>query len=214
MKIKEITEGNYKVTQSDPEKVEISSADGATKITTTPAAIQPKPNTTNISTLNLNPNVQQQGNNTMGQPVANGQQPAQQVPPAGQPDNGQPQQGQIPVANGQQPATGQAPQPGQPAQPAQQQQMQLPKVGSEIELPDDIGSTMQSENVDDVDDEDLMASGHNKDIGGDPTDKFIDDVVDKEFEKHAGKSHRNVVQPDPIKESEELIAMLTIAGLR
>jgi hypothetical protein len=213
MKIKEITESNYKVTQSDPEKVEISSADGATKITTTPAAIQSNPNTPNISTLNLNPanqpQGQQQGNTTMGQPVANGQQP--QVPPEGQPTNGQPQQGPIPVVNGQQPANGQAPQPGQPAP---QQQMQLPKVGSEIELPDDIGSTMQSETVDDVDDEDLMASGHNKDISGDPTDKFINDVVDKEFEKHAGKSQRNVVQPNPIRESEELIAMLTIAGLR
>jgi hypothetical protein len=212
MKIKEITESNYKVTQSDPEKVEISSADGATKITTTPAAIQPKPNTPNISTLNLNPaNAPQgqQGNETMGQPV-----PGQQPAPAQQgqvPQDGQPQQGQIPVANGQQPAPGQQ-QPGQPA-PQQQQQAQLPKVGSEIELPDNIGSTMQ-EMLDDKDDADLIASHENKDISGDPTDDFINDVVDKKFEKNSGRNHRNVVHPTPIKESEELIAMLTIAGLR
>lgn len=199
MKIKEITE-TFKITSSSPDKVEIASADGNTKITAPPSAIQQDPSKPNTSTLDLN-NV---NSSQSGQP----QQTSQMGDHSGQPQ----QAGQAQLVPGQTPPEGQpAPIPGQQAV---QQQSQLPKVGSEIELPDDIGSTMQSETVDDVDDKDLIASGHNKDISGDPTDKFINDVVDKEFEKHAGKSQRNIVQPNPIKESAELIAMLTIAGLR
>lgn len=211
MKIKEITESNYKVTASSPDKVEIASADGATKISTPPNAIQQdpsKPNTGMLDLSNINlgqPGQTQANTQTMGQPV-NGQ--PEQSP---QVTTGQaPQPGQTPPA-GQQPVNGQPPQPGQPQPP---QQPQLPKVGSEIELDDNIGSTIQSETVDDVNDDDLLASGKNKDVGGDQTDDFIDDVVDHKWEKNAGKSQRNVVQPDPIKESAELIAMLTIAGLR
>lgn len=214
MKINEITQQNYKVTQSSPQGIEIASPDG-TKINLPPeklGAIHQDPSNPNMATLDLtNANagqpMQQAGKETMGQQPANGQQPAQ-TPPDGQVATGQPPiQGQQPAQPGQQPANGQAPQPGQPQQP------QLPKVGSEIELDDNVGSTMQ-EMLDDKDDEDLMASRKNKDISGDPTDKFINDVVDKKFEKNAGRSQRNVVQPDPIRESEELIAMLTIAGLR
>ena len=40
------------------------------------------------------------------------------------------------------------------------------------------------EEINDEEDPDLMGSGHNHDIGGDATDEFIDDVRDKEFEKH------------------------------
>jgi hypothetical protein len=120
--------------------------------------------------------------------------------------------GQTPPA-GQQPqaASGQTPPAGQPAP---QQQAQLPKVGSEIELPDNIGSTIQSETFDDKDDADLIASGKNGDIDGEKTDNFINDITNDDEVYNSGRSQRNVVQPDPIKESEELIAMLTIAGLR
>ena len=38
-------------------------------------------------------------------------------------------------------------------------------------------------------DHDTMASGHNHDIGGDPTDKFVNDVVDQDFEQKA--AHRS-----------------------
>ena len=63
-------------------------------------------------------------------------------------------------------------------------------------------------------DDDLIGSGHNIDIGGDPTDDFIDQVVDKDFERAqrgreglAGRSKR-------LGENDELAKMLTIAGLR
>ncbi len=39
------------------------------------------------------------------------------------------------------------------------------------------------EEINDEEDPDLMGSGHNIDVGGDATDDFIDDVVDKEFER-------------------------------
>jgi hypothetical protein len=62
-----------------------------------------------------------------------------------------------------------------------------------------------------------MKSKHNDPIGGpnggDKTDDFIDDVTDHDFEKHAGKSIRKEKHTQ-VHESEELIAMLTIAGLR
>jgi hypothetical protein len=210
MKIKEITE-NFKITSSSPDKVEIASADGNTKITAPPTAIQQDPSKPNTGMLDLS-------KVNLGQP---GQpQPPQaqgQTPPTGQMGD---QQGQ-PQPAGQTPPTGQAPQPipgqtppaGQPPA-ADQQQAQLPKVGSEIELPDNIGSTIQSETFDDKKDPDLIASGENGDIDGDETDSFIKDITNDDEVYKSGRSGRTVVQPDPIKESEELIAMLTIAGLR
>jgi hypothetical protein len=63
-------------------------------------------------------------------------------------------------------------------------------------------------------DVDLMGSGHNHDVGGDATDRFNSQVVDKEFERAnrgregiAGRSKR-------VAEDAELNKMLTIAGLR
>jgi hypothetical protein len=213
MKIKEITE-NFKVTNSSPEKVEISSADGNTKITAPPTAIQQDPSKPNTGMLDLSKvNLGQTGQSQP--PQAQGQ-----TPPAGQPaPAGQMGDQQSQAAPEQTPPAGQTPQaaPGQtpPAgQPAPQQQAQLPKVGSEIELPDNIGSTIQSETFDDKKDPDLIASGKNGDIDGDETNDFIKDVTDDDKVYNSGRSQRNVVQPDPIKESEELIAMLTIAGLR
>ena len=47
-----------------------------------------------------------------------------------------------------------------------------PAVGAEVELP-----TATEEYEDD-----LIGSRRNKDVGGDPTDDFIDDVVDKDYE--------------------------------
>lgn len=84
-----------------------------------------------------------------------------------------------------------------------------PKVGSNIDIPTTDIQTTETIEDDDLDDQDLMTSDsgeeQNKPVGGDATDKFISDVTDKEFERSVrGK----------VAESEDLIAMLTIAGLR
>lgn len=60
---------------------------------------------------------------------------------------------------------------------SQQTQPDGPKVGTEVEFNGEI-PTIESN---DEDDEDLIP--HNLDIGGDPTDDFIDDVVDHDYEK-------------------------------
>ncbi len=54
-----------------------------------------------------------------------------------------------------------------------------PQIGSEVEIPDEITATEER------DEEDFISSKHNRDIGGDATDDFIDDVVDKDFERHS-----------------------------
>lgn len=209
MKINEITQP-YKITQINPTMgAEISAPDG-TKINLPPekmAALLPDPHNPNGAKLNLaTPAQQPQAPKPATQTQSDNSSDGQIAPPMPQSGQSSPEPAQAPA----QPAQAQQP-AGQQAQP---QQQQLPKVGTEVELDDNIGSTMQSETFDDVDDDDLLSSGENKDIGGDPTDDFINDVVDKDFEKNAGRSKRNIVKPDPIKESEELLAMLTIAGLR
>jgi len=194
MKIYEITD-KFKVMQSSPQGIKLAAQNG-TEINLPPEqanSITPNPQNPKSSVLNLN--TPQQVKPTSGQPAPTGtDQPADQST-LGQPaPTGQPTQ-------------------GQPAPTAQQPQ--LPQVGSEVELADNVGSIMQAETFDD---DDLVDSDENNDIGGpngnDETDDFIDDVVDHEWEKTAGRSSRNVIQPEPVRESAELIAMLTIAGLR
>jgi hypothetical protein len=201
MKINEITD-KFKVMQSGPQGIKLASQNG-TEITLPPgqaSALTPDPQNPKSSVLNLNN-------------MATGQMPTTQ--PDAQPQTAAPGQapvGQAPTAPGQAPtAPGQAP-------TALGQQPQLPKVGSEVELPDNIGSTMSSNmQTEKFDDSDLVKNG-NKTIGGpkggDKTDDLINDVEDHKWERTAGRSGRNVVQPNPVRESAELIAMLTIAGLR
>jgi len=87
-----------------------------------------------------------------------------------------------------------------------------PKVGSDVEF-----ATTDIQTTETYDDEELtdnhpndfskdLVGKKNHSVGGDATDNFIAQVTDREFEKSA----RN----GGIRESEELIAMLTIAGLR
>jgi hypothetical protein len=80
-----------------------------------------------------------------------------------------------------------------------------PKVGSDVEF-----ATTDIQTTETLGDEDLMVSKdgktQNKPIGGDATDRFISQVSDREFERNARHGR--------ISESEDLIAMLTIAGLR
>ena len=95
-------------------------------------------------------------------------------------------------------STGDAAQPTQPIGP---------QLGAEIEL----GDLQATETIDD----DLMSASHNGDIGRDPTDSFINSVVDRDFEKHAlGRSRRHAPMQHVVRESQDLIDMLTIAGLR
>jgi hypothetical protein len=197
MKIKEITENadSYKVMQSSPQGIELAAPDG-TKINLPPekaGAVQLNPQDPNKAVLNLN-------NPALGQPA----------PVAGQ----QAAPGQLAPVAGQQAAPGQPAQQGQQAAPGQQPATGLPPVGASVELADNNTSTIQA--AEGVDDEDLIDSGKNHDIGDDPTDDFIDDVVDHDWEKAAGvgRSKRVYAKPEPVRESAELIAMLTIAGLR
>lgn len=201
MKIFEITD-TFKVLQSNPQGIKLAAQNGTEISLPNASGLIPDPQNPKASTLDLSKIAT--GQQTMGQP-ATGQvatsQPGQAAP-APQAATGQQPMGQ--------PATGQA---GEELPFGQQQQSQLPQVGSEVELAKNLG--MQAETFDD---EDLIDSGENEDIGGpnggDKTDDFIDDVVDHKWEKNAGRNDRNVVQPTPVRESAELIAMLTIAGLR
>jgi hypothetical protein len=54
------------------------------------------------------------------------------------------------------------------------------------------------------------------DIGGDATDKFINDVKDKEFERKNRNPGGGAGSPisGRLKESDELMKWLTIAGLK
>lgn len=218
MKIKEITlKEDYKITKIDPANgAEITDpANPDFKITMPIAQLQPDqtdPNKYTMSAAGMPSQVTNQpaqapeqlapsqtGELATGQPAPTAQQPATGQQPA--PNAQQPATGQQPAPNAQQPATGQQPAPNtQPPEKPKQ-----PQVGSEVKL---------AEKSNAFNNDDLIKSKKNKPIGGDPTDDFIDDVVDHDFEKHAGKSSRKIVKPEPVRESEELIAMLTIAGLR
>jgi len=66
---------------------------------------------------------------------------------------------------------------------------------------------------------DLISQG-NKDIGGDATDNFINQVRDKEFERKnrtpgtGSTSPMTKVKPAKLPESDELMKWLTIAGIK
>lgn len=200
MKINEIT-NTFKVVRSTPQEVQVQSPTTNTTITTTPAAFSQNPQDPKSMMLNLG--------NTMQSPGTSGQAPAAQE--QGQVPGQIPgMQGQAPAAQeqGQAPATqGQATQGQAPGTAGQQ----LPQVGAEVELPDNFGSTMQSETFND---DDLVDSKKNKDVGGDKSDDYINDITNDDETYKSGRSQRNFSQHAPVKESAELIAMLTIAGLR
>jgi hypothetical protein len=60
--------------------------------------------------------------------------------------------------------------------------------------------------------EDLVSQG-NQDVGGDPTDRFINQVIDKKFEKTA-RQHGGNMSPLSENDNDLLNKMLSIAGLR
>lgn len=63
-------------------------------------------------------------------------------------------------------------------------------------------------------DVDLIGSGHNHDIGGDPADSFIDQVRDKGFERAQRGGREGFAGRTKMSENDELAKMLTIAGLK
>jgi hypothetical protein len=164
MKMKEITE-NYKVTQSSPQGLELTSQDGI-KMTLPPekmAAIQANPQDPNKFMMN-----------------------PQAIAPTD--------------------TTAQAP--------------TGPQVGAEIEIPTEI-SAFETQDEEEASEDDLIGSGKNQDVGGDPTDSLVSDepghgIIDRSFEKFA----RNSMSPkdnttrNVLPESDELSKWLTIAGLR
>lgn len=68
----------------------------------------------------------------------------------------------------------------------------------------------------DKEEDDLIQSGKNKDIGGDPTDEFINQVVDRKWERFArgDMRPRGSIDRVVLPESDELYKWLTIAGLK
>jgi hypothetical protein len=60
--------------------------------------------------------------------------------------------------------------------------------------------------------DDTVASG-NQDVGGDATDNFINQVRDKGFERSARGSSKSTV-PGKLREDDELMKWLTIAGIK
>jgi hypothetical protein len=63
-------------------------------------------------------------------------------------------------------------------------------------------------------DADLMGSGQNMDVGGDATDSYIDQVRDKGFERAARGGREGLAGRHKMSENDELMKMLTIAGLK
>ena len=63
-------------------------------------------------------------------------------------------------------------------------------------------------------DPDLIGSGHNIDVGGDATDSFIDQVRDKGFERAQRGGREGFAGRTKMSENDELMKMLTIAGLK
>jgi hypothetical protein len=64
-------------------------------------------------------------------------------------------------------------------------------------------------------DPDLIGSGHNIDVGGDATDKYIHQIKDIEFDRaQRGGREGFAGRTKKLGEGDELTKMLTIAGLR
>lgn len=116
-----------------------------------------------------------------------------------------------------------SPQSGTAASPQQQKPI---STGTQVDVntdPNAIGQqsisseTMGETHEEEQEDADLIGSGKDGDIGGDPTDELINNVVDTEFERSArGKSMSNKTANarNVLPENDELNRWLTIARLR
>lgn len=63
-------------------------------------------------------------------------------------------------------------------------------------------------------DPDLIGSGHNLNVGGDAADSFIDQVRDRGFERAQRGGREGFAGRTKVSENDELMKMLTIAGLK
>lgn len=94
------------------------------------------------------------------------------------------------------------------------------KTGSQIDV--NLGGDIKTleTNEEDLEADDVISSGKNKKIGGDPTDEFINDVIDKKWERSARGSISSKDQasygpiPGKLAETDELYKWLTIAGIK
>jgi hypothetical protein len=98
------------------------------------------------------------------------------------------------------------------------QQQVGPKVGAEVELPSDLSSQLSTTMGETSDEEqaDLVDNGNN-DVGGDRTDKLINKIVDRAYERAARGSNISSTggnSRDVLPENDELNRWLTIANLR
>lgn len=100
-----------------------------------------------------------------------------------------------------------------------------PKImpGAQLNIQADASNALGHETMgmaetseEDLEDEDLIGSGEDGDVGGDPTDNYIDDIIDKKWERAARSGTSKVVSPVPSKlaETDELYKWLTIAGIK
>lgn len=109
----------------------------------------------------------------------------------------------------------------QPDKPEQSTEPGI-KIGSEVEIPQGMTPTMGETQEEDAEENDLIGSGKDGDIGGDPTDELIDGgpghgVVDREFERSArgsSMSNKSNNVRNVLPENDELSRWLTIARLR
>lgn len=95
-----------------------------------------------------------------------------------------------------------------------QQQAKPIAAGTPISVNTDPNATLAQETQEE-EEEDILASGKNKDIGGDPTDELINRLTDNPWER-AARGNPVIKKPQPrhLPESDELYKWLTIAGLK
>jgi hypothetical protein len=83
------------------------------------------------------------------------------------------------------------------------------------ELDGDVFPIAPDDGINNETDPDLIGSGHNIDVGGDATDRYIDQVRDKGFERSQRGGREGLAgRSKHLGENDELAKMLTIAGLK
>jgi hypothetical protein len=90
--------------------------------------------------------------------------------------------------------------------------------GSQININTDPNQEINAlENTEEHQEEEDLINQYNRDIGGDKTDGYINDVIDKKWERTArsgAMAGKNSGTRSTLPESDELSKWLTIAGLR
>jgi hypothetical protein len=198
MKIKEIVENIQAQGPNTQWTVKSSDAKGVTVVNkanpTGPQLTIPANQTSSMQTVKPHQFMVSKPNNQMGQQPTSGQ-PAQTSNTSGQPT--QPNQSVQPNQ--------------QPGQSQSSTTQNAPMTGDMVEIPDNFFATETHDELDKFDKNDMMASGKNKDIGGDAGDEFIKQIVNPGAERFGRgiDKHARI-----LPENDELDKWLTIAGLR